>query len=121
MKKIIISTAAVATIVFGVTTLAANEGVSDSVAKKEAAALANPKMTEGEHAAKAKVEEAAAEGEFKDKMDREKFKKEAASDEKKVDEVTKVKELEAKDQAEAPKKIKAFEKEAVSDEKKTVK
>ena len=93
----------------------------DSVAKKEASALVNPKMTEGEHAAKAKVEETAAKEEFKTKEDMGKLEKEALSDEKKVDDVTKVKELEAKDQAVAKKKVKAFSKEAVSDEKKTVK
>jgi len=120
MKKIIISSAAAAAIVFGATTLVANEGLSDSVAKKEAAALANPKMTEGEHAAKAKIEEEREKKNFDTKMDRSNFKKEAKADEKKVDDVEEVKEIEAEDKAEAPTKVKAFDKDAATDEKKTI-
>ena len=121
MQKMIILSAAAAAVVFGVTTLAANEGLSDSVAKKEAAALANPKMTEGKHAAKAKIEEEKEKRNFDTKMDRSNFEKEAKADEKKVDDVAEVKEIEAEDKAAAPTKTKAFDKEADSDEKKTVK
>jgi len=56
--------------------------MTDSVAKKEAKALANPKMTDGEHAAKAKIEEEKEKRNFDAKMVRDKFNKEAASDKK---------------------------------------
>ena len=121
MKRIIILSAVAAAIVCGATTLAANEELSDSVAKKDVAALANPQMTEGEHAAKAKVEEEREKKNFDTKMDRSNFKKEAAADEKKVDDIAEVKELEAKDKAAASTKTKVFKKESATDEKKTVK
>ena len=102
MKKTVIISTLAAFLLAGVTGLQANE-------------------VKGEAAAKAKVEEAAAKEEFKAKEDMAKFKKEAVSDEKKVDDVAKVKELEAKDKAAAKTKVESFKKEAASDEKKTVK
>jgi hypothetical protein len=91
MKKIIITSAALAAIMFGTTALTANEAadasksaLADSVAKKEKEALANPEMTKGEHAAKAKVEEEREKRNFDTKMDKEKFSKEAKADEKKT-------------------------------------
>lgn len=107
MKKIIIASAALAAIVFGTTTLAANEaadtsksGLADSVAQKEKEALANPKITEGEHAAKAKVEEELEKRNFDAKMDREKLNKEAKADEKKTADEAQVKTIEAEDKKE---------------------
>lgn len=55
----------------------------DSVAKKEAAVLANPAETTGAHAAKAKVEEAQSKLEMEAKMERESFVKEAKEEVKK--------------------------------------
>ena len=104
MKKTIIVSAALAAMVFGTTTLVANEAVDatkselvDSVAKKAKKALENPKMTEGEHAAKAKVEEEMEKKNFDTKMDSEKFKKEAKADEKKSADEAEVKTIEAED------------------------
>ena len=56
--------------------------MTDSVAKKETKALTNPKMTDGEHAAKAKIEEEKEKRNFDAKMVRDKFDKEVTSDEK---------------------------------------
>ena len=101
MKKIIIASAALAALVFGTTTLMANEvadaaksALVDSVAKKEKEALANPKMTEGEHAAKAKIEEEQEKRNFKTKMDEEKFPKEVKKDEKDTATPAEVKDIE---------------------------
>jgi len=104
MKKTIIASAALAAMVFGSTTLIANEAVDatksalvDSVAKEAKKALDNPKMTEGEHAAKAKVEEEREKKDFDAKMDEEKFKKEAKAGEKKIADEAEVKTIEAED------------------------
>lgn len=119
MKKNVMISAALAAALFGTTTLTANS-LTDTVAKKEAAALVKGKVKE-EAAAKAKVEESAAKEEFESKLDREKFSKEAKADEKKVDEATEVKELEKKDQQAAKSKVEAFKKEAEADLKKKLK
>jgi len=94
----------VAAIVLGGTTLVANEAVNaaksavvDSVANEAKKALENPKMTEGEHAAKAKVEEGQEKREFESKVDREKFEKEAKADEKKTADEAQVKTIEAEE------------------------
>ncbi len=70
--------------VFSTISLFANEvpAMTDSVAKKEATALANPKVTDGEHAEKAKIEEEMEKRNFDAKMVKDKFDKEVASDEK---------------------------------------
>ena len=73
---------------------------SDSVAKKEAAAEANPKMTEGEPAAKAKVEETESKDATEAKEATEDFKKEATADEKKVATPAEVKTIESEDKGE---------------------
>ena len=79
MKKSIISVVAIS-FLFGVVGLQA-----ESVSKKEAAALANPEMTKGVPAAKAKVEETEAKDKFEAKADKEKFEKEAKADTKKTE------------------------------------
>ncbi|WP_457605745.1 YfdX family protein [Nitratifractor sp.] len=56
----------------------------DSLYRKEAEVLKNPAMINGDHAAKAKVEETEAKDLFESKMDRIKFEKEAQQDEKKA-------------------------------------
>lgn len=76
---------------------------ADSVAKEEAAAEANPKVTEGEPAAKAKVEEAQEKENFDAKEQQEGFAKEAAADEKKEATPAEVKTIEAEDKGEAAK------------------
>jgi len=119
MKKSVMISTLLAAVLFGTTALTANS-LTDVVAKKEAAALMKGKVKD-EAAAKAKVEETAAKEEFETKLDREKFAKEAKSDEKKVDTITEVKEIEKEDQQVAKKKIKAFEEEAKSDLKKKLK
>jgi len=71
-------------ILFGTIHLFASEvpAMTDSVSKKETKALANPKMTDGEHAAKAKIEEEKEKRNFDAKMVKNKFSKEVKSDKK---------------------------------------
>ncbi len=74
---------------------------TDSVAKKEAAAETNPKMTEGEPAAKAAVEETESKDAMEAKEAAEVLKEEATADEKKVATPAEVKTIEAEQKAEA--------------------
>jgi uncharacterized membrane protein len=93
---------------------------TDSVAKEEAAAEANPKMTEGEPAAKAAVEETESKDAFEAKEADESLKKEAVADEAKTDakaEVEAVTEMEA---ADAKKESAEFKKESEADTEKVV-
>jgi predicted ATP-grasp superfamily ATP-dependent carboligase len=75
MKKNLIFSFAVASFLFGAIHLSA-----DAVAKKEAAALANPKMTLGDVHAKAKIEEAQNKLLFESKINAQKFQQEALQD-----------------------------------------
>jgi hypothetical protein len=68
MKKNLIFSFAVASFLFGAVHLSA-----DVVAKKEAAALANPKITLGDVHAKAKIEEAQNKLLFESKINAQKF------------------------------------------------
>jgi uncharacterized membrane protein len=93
---------------------------TDSVAKEEAAAEANPKMTEGVPAAKAAVEETESKDAFEAKMDREALAKEAKADEKKTDAKEEVAAVTAEEAKEAKAKAESFKEEAAADTKKTV-
>lgn len=101
MKKITIVSVTLASLLFATTMLSANEksAMHDSVAQKEKAAMSNPKMTDGGHAAKAKIEEEQEKRNFDTKMDREKFKEDAKKDEKKLNGENKaeIKTIEAED------------------------
>ena len=78
MKRSVLFSLTVASFLFGAINLNA-----DVVAQKEAAALANPKMTMGDVHAKAKIEEAQNKLLFESKMDAQKFQQEALQDEAK--------------------------------------
>jgi len=119
MKKNVTISIALAAVLFGATAVMANSLI-DTVAKKEAKALVKGKV-KGESAAKAKVESTVNADQVVAEVDTEKFAKEAKADEKKVDESTKVKEIEKKDQQAAKSKIKAFKEEVESDIKKKLK
>lgn len=90
---------------------------TDSVAKEEAAAEANPKMTEGVPAAKAAVEETESKDLFEAKEARESLKKEAVADEAKVDAKAEVKASIEKEAADAKAESEHFKDEAKTDEK----
>ena len=86
MRKMTTLSIVLASMLFTTMHLSANEAtaMSDSVAKKEAKALADPKRTEGVPAAKAKIEEEQEKRNFDTKMDRSQFNKDAANDTKKL-------------------------------------
>jgi len=84
MKKFTKISILLGSLLFGTVYLFASEvpAMTDSVAKKETKALTNPKMTDGEHAAKAKIEEEKEKRNFDAKMVKNKFNKEVKSDKK---------------------------------------
>ncbi|WP_294951234.1 hypothetical protein [Sulfurovum sp.] len=89
MKKSIMTSAIFVAIVLGTTACQSQEAanksaLTDSVAQKEQKALANPKLTEGVPAAKAKVEEEEEKRNFDTKMDDTTFNKEGKAGEKKT-------------------------------------
>ncbi len=119
MKRTVMISTVLAAVLFGTTALTANS-LTDVGAKKEATALMKGKV-KGEAAAEKTVEAVTKKETLEAKHDKNKFAKEAKADEKKVDTITEVKEIEKEDQQVAKKKIKTFEEEAKSDLKKKLK
>ena len=78
MKKGILFSVTVATLLFS------SLSYADSIAKKEAAVVNNPKMTFGNKSAKAKIEEAQNKLIFQSKIDANSFKEEALKDKSKI-------------------------------------
>jgi len=86
MKKKLALSTLVCGLLLGATQLQAQTPAtpSDSVAPKEAKALANPAIMQKDHAAAAKVEETVEKRNFETKMKRSVFEKEAQADKKKL-------------------------------------
>jgi len=105
MKKQLALSTLVCGLLLGATHLQAQTPAtpSDSVAKKEAKALANPAIMQKDHAAAAKVEESIAKRNFEAKMKRSVFEKEAQADKKKLIQAVINKRI--KDHKPAPKEI----------------
>jgi len=105
MKKQLALSTLVCGLLLGATHLQAQTPAtpSDSVAKKEAKALANPAIMQKDHAAAAKVEESIAKRNFEAKMKRSVFEKEAQTDKKKLIQAVINKRI--KDHKPAPKEI----------------